>query len=324
MKRVDAFVAGNSKSGTSAVCAYLDRHASVVLSRPKEPNYFARDLTHEYPEGAFSRMSEDEYEACFSGDGDVRIDGSACYLFSTDAARLIADHNPEARIIAVFREPVDFLFSYHLQMLRNPVSEGETIADFASALEAENDRREGRRLPRGCRVPQLLLYRERVRYAEHLSRFLDRFPRDQIRVYLYDDFRADNLAVASDALRFLGLDPAIPDTTQEVNRAVRIRSPRTFRVLQDVAHGRNGFGLVRRAAKAVLPASVRRKAMRAAQNSLGAEEKGSVPDDLRHALMGELQSEVEAFGQLIGRDVASMWGYRSANVGRVKQKNSIA
>ena len=313
-KKVDIFVAGNSKSGTTALCGYLGRHPDLALSRPKEPNFFASDLCHANPEGAFRQMTEAEYDACFPVGARLLADGSACYLYSKVAATAIARHNPDARIIVVFREPVDFLVSYHLQMLRNPASEGEVISDFAEALAAEPERRAGARIPHGCRVPQLLFYRERIKYAEHLQRFLDVFPKEQVRVYLYDDFRNDNHGVVADAFRFLELEPPAALKREEVNAAVRIKSPRLFRALQDLAHGRKYFAPLKRAGKAILPEVMRRAAMQSAQRALGSAEKGTVPDELRRRLKAEFREEVEAFGDLTGRDVAALWGYTPASV----------
>jgi hypothetical protein len=172
----------------------------------------------------------------------------------------------------------------------------------------------GARIPQGCRVPQLLFYRERIRYAEHLQRFLDVFPKDQVRVYLYDDFRNDNKGVVEDAFRFLDLDPPVALEHEEVNTAVRIKSPRLFRVLQDIAHGRKYFAPLKHLGKAVVPGSIRRTALQSAQRALGSAEKGRVPNELRRRLHAEFREEVEAFGELIGRDVAALWGYRPAAV----------
>jgi hypothetical protein len=47
-------------------------------------------------------------------------------------------------------------------------------------------------------------------YATQLGRFLDIFPQNQVRIYLYESYRADPRAVLRDILVFLGVDPNYP------------------------------------------------------------------------------------------------------------------
>ena len=116
-------------------------------------------------------------------------EGSPQYLRSAVAASGIAQAQPAARIIAILREPVSFLRSFHLQMLSSNVEE-ET--DFGKALALERERREGRRVPRHCRDPAVLMYSEHVRYVEQLRRYEALFSRENMLVLIYDDYRTDN------------------------------------------------------------------------------------------------------------------------------------
>ncbi len=52
------------------------------------------------------------------------------------------------------------------------------------------------------------------------------FPREQVLVLIYDDFRADNEATLRRVMSFLGVDPDWPIEVKEVNPSVRVRSPR--------------------------------------------------------------------------------------------------
>src|SRR6266851_1666101 len=92
--------------------------------------------------------------------GNSKSGTTALYLWSQSAARRIAQARPDARIIAILREPASFLRSLHLQFLQTYV---ETESDLRKAIGLEEARREGRNIPRYTYWPQALLYSEHVR-----------------------------------------------------------------------------------------------------------------------------------------------------------------
>ncbi len=111
------------------------------------------------------------------------------YLFSATAASNMAQLTPSARSIAILREPAAFLRSLHLQLLRSHV---ETEKSLRTAIALDVPRSEGKHIPSRSHLPQLLRYSEHVRYVEQLRRYHAVFPREQVLVLIYDDFRADN------------------------------------------------------------------------------------------------------------------------------------
>ena len=195
----DFFIVGHAKSGTTALYEMLRSHPQIFMPDFKEPWFFATDMRPRFmpPRAGPLPQTLEEYMTLFA---DARPDqrageASASYLWSRTAAAQIAEVQPAARIIAILREPASFLRSLHMQFLQSHV---EAKRDLRTALELEGERREGRRIPRGSHRPQLLLYSEHVRYVEQLRRYHDLFPRSQVLVLIYDDFRNDNeIAVRS-------------------------------------------------------------------------------------------------------------------------------
>jgi hypothetical protein len=316
MKRTDFFIAGNSKSGTSALYFFLRQHPEVAMSSPKEPNFFATDVCHDQEIGAFTRMSRQQYQDCFDDPegSSLRGEASACYLYSREAAANIARYNPDAKIIFLFREPVSFLHSYHLQQLKNPVSEGETVKDFAEALRLEADRRDGRAIPSGCLIPELLYYSERVKYAEQLARFYAHFPRHQVLVLLYEDFKADNEAVFRDILTFLEIDPNFQPAFRRHNAGQKLKSKSAQRFVHRLSHGEGLWAGPKRVLSSLLPQTARRFLMRAVFRNVVFEPKDEVSPQLRRHLKEQFRPEVERFGDLIGRDLISEWKYPASPV----------
>ena len=167
----DFFIVGHPKCGTTALYEALRGHPQIFMPAGKEPWFFAPELherTPPRPEGTPRTL--DEYAALFVAAKPAQRVGEATafYLWSRTAAARIAEVQPQARIVAILREPASFLRSLHMQFVQTYV---ETEGDLRKALALESERREGRSIPRHTYWPQALLYSEHVRYVEQLCRY---------------------------------------------------------------------------------------------------------------------------------------------------------
>jgi hypothetical protein len=182
--------------------------------------------------------------------------------------------------------------------------------DLGKALALEELRRRGEAIPRDAARPQELLYSEHVRYVEQLRRYHDVFPREQVLVLIYEDFRADNDATVRQVLRFLDVDDTLAIEVTEANPTVRVRSPRLYELVRSLYMGR---GPVAQTVKPAIKALTSQKLRR---NSLGALRRRvlwSEPDPPDEQLMLELRrrfkGEVVALSEYLDRDLVSLWGY---------------
>jgi hypothetical protein len=306
----DFFIVGHPKCGTTALYEMLRTHPQIFMPDFKEPWFFGSEL-HEHtpprPQGTPSTL--EEYVQLFEGAEPGQLVGEASphTLWSHDAAAQIAQVRPDARIIAILREPASFLHSLHLQFVEVYY---ETEANFRKAIELEGDRRAGRNVPRYSYWPQMLLYSEHVRYVDQLRRFHAVFPQEQMLVLIYDDFRSDNEQTVRRVRRFLGVEDTAPVQVLEANPTVRARSQLLNELVHAVGVGRGPIShAVKGAIKAVTPAGPRRRALYAVQRNL-VFGKPKPPDE---QLMGELRrrykDEVVALGEYLNRDLMSLWGY---------------
>ena len=226
----------------------------------KEPRFFARDLP-----SSFQRHSdvpplryEDYLDLFLDARADQRVgEASTSYIWSHTAAARIAEAQPRARIIAILREPASFVRSMHLQLLQIRL---ESEPSLRKAIALEDARRQGRELPDSmARWPQVLLYSDRVRYVEQLSRYHALFPPEQVLVLIYDDFRSDNTAVVRRVLRFLEVDHSVPIEPTHANPTVRVRSMR----MEDMVHAADqGKGALARAVKATAKLAIPSRRLR--------------------------------------------------------------
>jgi hypothetical protein len=300
------FIVGHSKSGTTALYEMLKRHPQLYLPDFKEPSYFAADLRPLTRQRVPEPETLEEYLRLFSAASPDQLPGeaSSLYLYSREAAAAIARVAPDARIIAILREPASFLYSLHLQLLQNRL---EDEKDLASAIALEPDRREGRRIPASCYRPQALLYSQRVRYVEQLRRYHDVFGREQVLVLIYDDFRGDNAATVRSVLRFLEVDEDVELPAVQANPSVAVRSPRLDGLRHRLGGGANA------PAGARGPASSRALRSRRLVGGWARRVLYSAPpapdERTMLALRRRFAPEVTGLGEYLDRDLVTLWGY---------------
>lgn len=203
-------IIGAQKCGTTALYEALRQHPEIYMSPVKEPFYFALNgapppykvPTEEYAQRL--RCTWESYTALFQNVTDQCAIGeaSAIYLSSYQpavTAANIAARLPDVRLIALLRHPADRAYSA-FQYYR---SRGyEPCAEFASALDAE------RTLDDANWCPDLRHWQNGCYFA-NLKPYFDRFPPQQIRVYLYEEWNEQPERVLRDLFEFLGVDDKV-------------------------------------------------------------------------------------------------------------------
>jgi hypothetical protein len=219
------FIAGAPKSGTTSLYHYLDQHPEIYMSPVKEPNYFASEIRMEhFSEGLRPRAEQDvaplraylagplrekrfgglitewsDYLKLFRDAAGRKAIGEAsvCYLWSESAARNIRRSIPDARVILVLRNPVEMVFSMYLHSVRS-LGKRHTFRE-AIALGLEQ---------RAGKIDFFHPFLDMGLYHQQVKRYLETFPEEQIRIYLYQQYQAQPERMLADIFSFLRVDPA--------------------------------------------------------------------------------------------------------------------
>lgn len=308
MKKVDFFIVGEPKSGTSALVNFLAQHPDIYMSTELEPHYFCKDL-HEEEDGFkkargksfFGVRTLESYQRLFknSNDGQVWGEKSVHYLVSKVAAKNIYKYNPKAKIIVLLREPMDFLKSLHSHYLMTRI---ETEDLFDKALRLEWERKKGLKVPERAPIASLLFYLENIRYSDHLKRFYEFFDNKAIKVIFYEDFKQNNGDVYRNVLRFLSMDESFVPKFRRVNVRRRFRFNFLFKLTND--------SLVYRKVIELIPLRIRRWL---APWCDGIFFKRVKNDDLRiskrmkRKLDKIIKAEVTELTKLLGMNVGAKW-----------------
>lgn len=317
MKKPNLFIVGEAKTGTTAMFALLKQHPDVFMPRTKEPRHFCKDLIAEsdrvHKKNHLNRLfkdtylfrSREQYLSLFEEWRDEKVAGEASiqYFPSKVAASEIHEFNPDAKIVVMLREPVDFLYSLHSQM---HFGGSEPIADFAEALEAEADRRQGRRIPKHRFVtPSLLFYSERVKYADGVRRYQELFG-ENVKVIMYDDFKKNNAKTYREILEFIGVDPSFTPEFRVYNPNKTAR----WRWLKQVMDSPLFEYMIRRPFRPLLPArmrpTIRKRILRLIMKH---EPRKPLDAEFVLRLRKQFKQEVEKISVLLDRNLVKEWGY---------------
>jgi hypothetical protein len=191
-------ILGAQKAGTTALYAYLRWHPGITGPAWKEVSYFDRHY----------RRGVHWYRGHFPLRPGERLVGEASpgYLFHPLAPERVRATVPNARLIALLRDPVDRALSHY----HHEVALGREPLTFEEAIEAEPGRTRGEE-ERLTREPGYFshawwdyTYLARGRYAEQLERWLAVFPREQLLVVASDELAAEPGETYARVLEFLG------------------------------------------------------------------------------------------------------------------------
>lgn len=279
VSKPDFLYIGTSKAGSTWLFNALALHPDVFLASNKGLYYFDEHFDHGRQWYLRQFASADRRAAA----GEI----SHSYLSSPVAPQRIADLNPGMRLLACLREPVDRAFSDYLDLRKNDIFDGS----FEAAL---------------ARFPRLL---DQGRYATHLRRYLDRFPREQVLVQLFDDLREDPQAYADEVFDFLGV-PRLSLPASALRARMPAGTPRNATLVQAARAGSN---LAKRAGFRRLRSRVKRSvAVRQALYRPYTDDRPSVDPGLARELRREFEAEVGELDGILGGSVSQRWGYHSS------------
>jgi hypothetical protein len=203
---------GAQKCASTWLHRILAEHPDIAVPAAKEIDFFSWHYDRGYQ----------WYERCFATDDAVarqRGEISPSYFCEPSVPARVARYAPDVKILLSLRDPVQRALSNH----RHEVREGHLVGpdlSFEAGL-ANNP-----------------MYVEQGRYATHLRRWLQYFPREQLLVVLMDDVEQRPNEVCRTVYRFLGVDEAfVPAGLQQrYNRSYASRS-RWLTVVKDRVYG---------------------------------------------------------------------------------------
>lgn len=302
---LDFIVIGAQKAGTTSLFEYLRGHPELALPAHKEAPYFSHDTIlargwEEYLQRTFASadparrwgtitthyMAGGLYEAAGASAGD-----------ELTVPLRIRERLPQARLVAILRDPVERARSHHRMSVLNgresrsfEQAVGELIEPAALAASRRRPSETGSYLTWG-------------EYGRILRGYLEVFPREQMLVLFTDELSAQPGPTVERLLSFLGVEVRLPP-----NLGQRYRQGSSSRRLSwlDLHSAQAALARSRPARSAwhALPAAARRRADRElARASYRLEawnrRRGEVAADPERATPEGLREHYRADGSLL-------------------------
>lgn len=223
MRKMDFFVIGAMKGGTTALHYHLRAQPRIFLPVEKEAPFFSDDAL-------YGRGPDWYLKEYFSSARPGQLIGTVSPQYMTDPRVPKRMHAafPETKLVALLRDPMARARSHYRMMVR-----------------AFNERRPFAEAADGH-------YAAAGEYGRILSGFLSRYPRERLLVLFSRDFASDPGAVIGRVTAFLGIEgPAVVPAVTAGNSAAAVSSRRLARFAANTIHTR--LRPVRPLLKKVLP-----------------------------------------------------------------------
>jgi hypothetical protein len=183
-------IIGGLKCGTTSIHHYLGLHPEIQMSKPKELNFFARELNWD--------LGLDWYASRFDGRFKVRGESSPHY---TNLPRFrgvperIKQHCPDARLIYMVRDPIKRILSHWVHATGAGYETGELVEVLSNPDTS---------------------YVNRSRYWMQLQPYLEHFDREQIEIIAQEELQSEREATMRKAFAFAGVDESF--TSEQFDR----------------------------------------------------------------------------------------------------------
>jgi hypothetical protein len=268
---------GAQRTGTSWTYACLYEHPEICAPI-KEIHFFSRPR---YAEGL--AWYEAHFKKCKEGQRVGEF--STSYLYSEEASARIHSAYPEAKIIAILRDPIERARSQYGNAVKGgAVPESMSFEEYYTTDESV--------LAQGL-------------YAQQLARYFTHFKREQVLVLIHEDAKKDPKEYIQSIYRFLGVDDTfIPSMLHETINNTRV--PKNI-ALERRMHLFSEF--LRRNGLDAFVHAVRRSGLPEMVRKVNTKPKNSQRETFdRSTFVPHFKDDVAELSRMLGRDLSTEWG----------------
>jgi hypothetical protein len=200
---VNYLIIGAQKCGTSSLYKYLLQHPKIVRAATKEVGFFDKSFhkgtrwyEKQFRHGRLTRKLL----------GMLAGEATPEYLYNPVVPQRVFDSYPDIKLIAILRNPVERAYSRYQHLCR----EGLETLDFETAIDAEIKVLHGDIDNNGLltnSVPSIFKYLRRGIYVDQLALWHSVFPKEQLLILFFEDFKKDPAETTQKVTDFLGLKP---------------------------------------------------------------------------------------------------------------------
>lgn len=291
-RKLDFFIIGAQKAGTTSLYDYLSQHRDIFL--PSSKDFFA---FNDDPHYGVSESKLPEYFRNYAG--EVVIGGSNVQVLPFEnAIRNLRDYRPDIKIVIMLRNPIDRAYSAYWMMRRAGLEPCET---FEAALQLDTERAHNH----DFRTRAELRYLHHGFYDEQLANVFRYFEPAQVHIALFDDLATNPQETTDRVLSSLGLTSCNSEIDFDFrsNESSMPRSP----MLESLIRGRGAWKrLYHKAVPLRFRILVNDRVMSGIERKLLQPYRyPKLAADTRERLVEIYRPHLDRLGALLGRDLSS-------------------
>ena len=228
----NTIIVGAQKAGTSSLFSYLTQHPAIQGSCRKEVHYFDGGFdprVDSYKKGQYWYRAHFPLKTKVARQNRI-IEATPSYLFIPSVPERIVSLIPDAKIIAVLRDPAERAISNFFHEVRA----GREARSIMQALHEEDDLLNPIWDSGEYKTPQFVYcsYKARGRYAEQIARYFEFFSREQVLVLSSKKLFTSTGDAVAKVFDFLEIDSTVP-VTDKRPRNVGTDKPKTDNAVRE-------------------------------------------------------------------------------------------
>src|SRR5260370_40372921 len=201
IERLDFIVAGAQKSGTTALHYFLRKHPQIALPERQELHFFddddifSRPVDYDLLHRHFRPIARWTLLRFATARQAMAGEVTPSYLYWKPAMERIWNYNRQIKLVILLRNPIDRAFAHwNMQRFKN-----RELLDFLDALQEEP-----RRIAEPLTIEsRAFAYVDRGFYSRQLDRVFKFFPREQVHIIEFEEFRDRNQETPSGIFEFM-------------------------------------------------------------------------------------------------------------------------
>ena len=220
--KVDFFIVGAAKAGTTSLYSYLNKHPEIEMSTIKEPDYFSNEFIEKqslyYKKESIKSLNK--YHSLYSDTKNlIRGEASVSYLFYEKVPKKIFKYNSRSKVIIMLRNPSDRAYSHYLMDKRL----GFVRESFENIVHKKSTHKNS-----------ALFYQQYIelgQYSFQIKNYFDVFSKKNILIVDYDDFIYNSSEVLNKVCVFLNVENRSFSNTNKVYNKYTNASNKLVKVL---------------------------------------------------------------------------------------------
>lgn len=238
--KIDLFIAGAQKSGTTSLKNYLSEHPQIYGHIQTEFTYFLDNdeyaLGYEYVINKYYRFK--------NRPNGIKLISKSISLYADEVAiQRLYNHNPNCQIIIMLRNPVDRAYSSFNMEVYNGWKFNEFELAKESIINPSKDLDE---------LNYITIHLGM--YIKHIQKVLKVFPKNQIHIFLFEDFIKNPVSICQKIFDILGVDNTFAPNTNVVYNKTYIKKSRNLASLLSKIKQKDN--LIKKTTKSLIPYSV--------------------------------------------------------------------